>query len=177
MNESAVRLALKKIISNSEAQLVSGLTNQGNPRRINQITTSSLTPPNGYYFISIITSENFTTNASGYRNTLLGPSEASYGVVIEIADYAMFTYGEDEAYEQMDSDFQIFTDRIVSKLRESFKIIDPDTNKEYFLDQERRVIKTNLSEIWEDAAQYHAMLNATITFRLNDKCTDADTLY
>ena len=177
MNENNVRKTLKKIISNSASTLVSGLTFQDEPRVIHQITYSTMTPPTGYYFISISTRDVVDNNRTGFNNVRVAPSQSSYSVVIEVSDYAVADNSEDQIFEKMDGDFQIFTDRIIALLRTDYKLVDPDTNKEYVLDRDRTINKSNLSNIWEDAAQYHAMLYARITFRLYDECTDDSSLY
>lgn len=178
MNELALRKTLKTLIENNELLLVSNLTFQGEPRVIHQITYSTMTPPTGYYFISISISDVVDANRTGFGTTKrLAPSQTTYSVVIEISDYAVSSSGENQMFEKMDGDFQVFTDRIIALLRADYRIVDALSNKEYVLDQDRTINKSNLSNIWEDAANYHAMLYSRITFRLIDECTNDSTLY
>jgi len=48
MSENAARRCIKNLIYDNKNQLVVGLTMQGSPREIHQITTSTSTPPTGY---------------------------------------------------------------------------------------------------------------------------------
>jgi hypothetical protein len=178
MNESAVRRALKTLILENEDILVSGLTFQGNPRNIHQVTTSSITPPTGYYFVSISTTTDNALNRRNFGRTVsVPPSEARYDVLIELADYAIGDPSEDQLFEKMDTDFQLFSDRLISILRKSRWIIDEETASQFVLDGERRVSKNNTGTNWEEAAQYHAMLYCRITFQLLEECTDDSKLY
>lgn len=177
MNENAVRQAIKTLITNNASTLVTGLTFQGQPREIHQITTSLFTPPTGYYFIAISCISNIETIRTGFKTTAVPPSQATYQMSIEVSDYAIATDSDEEPFEQMDTDFQILTDRLISLLREERWIVNTSKSTQYRLDNERRITKNNLSQIWEDAAQYHAMLYCRVTFNLIEECTDSDNLY
>lgn len=178
MNESVVRKTLKNLILTNEDKLVTELYFQGNPRTIHQVTTSTLTPPTGYYFISITTTSIATNNRPKFGNTSgMAPSEAKYEVMIEIADYVIGTTTEDELFEKMDGDFQLFTDRLVSLLRETRWIEDLESKSMFRLNNERSMIKNNVGSGWEEASQYHAMLYSRITFQLLEECTDDSKLY
>lgn len=178
MNESTLRKTIKTLIKNEESDLVLGLSFQGLSRNIHQITTSSLTPPTGYYFINIVVTNYSARTRNGFGNTTsVPPSEAEYSVLIEISDYAIGNPTEDQLFEKMDYDFQLFTDRIVDKLRENRYMTDIDSGTKFTLDDERNVNKTNISASWEEAAQYHALLHSRITFDVLQECTDSSTLY
>lgn len=179
MNEVAVRNAIKTLISDNNAVLMTDLTFQGNPRTIHQIVTSSLTPPTGYYFVSVTVSSAKAAVRTGMGKTVsVPPSEARYDVVIELSDYAIASPSEeDNIFEKMDADFQLFSDRIVSLLRADRWITDDVSVSQFRLGNERAVTKNNLGTIWEEAAQYHAMLYCRITFQLLEECTDDDKLY
>lgn len=177
MNELRVRVALKNVIESNKATFVQDLEFQEQPRVIHQVTYSILTPPTGYYFVNISVNNATDTNRTGFgRTTGMSPSQAEYDVVIEIADYAVSTIGEDQMYEKMDADFQLFTDRIIAKLREAYWIVDTD-NFKIRLSETRTITKSNLSSIWTESAQYHAMLYARLTFSIIEECTDDSTLY
>ena len=177
MNELAVRSTIKDLIVNNGETLVTGLTFQGQPRNVHQVTYSSLTPPTGYYYINITVQSVRTNNRTGFgRTTALSPSEAEYSVNIDVSDYAIAYPGEDQLFEKMDADFQLFTDRIVSKLRESYWLTN-SSGLQFRLDEERNVTKNNISTTWEEASQYHALLYSRITFTLIEECTDDSTLY
>jgi hypothetical protein len=177
MNELAVRVAIKQLIEDSENELVQGLTMQTLPRTIHQVTYSQLTPPSGYYFLNVIVSNSSTGNRSGTGRTVSLPaSEATYTVYIDISDYAVAQYGEDQLFESMDAQFQLFTDRLVSKLRETYWL--PSSNGLSFrLDNDRTVTKTNFNTSWEEAAQYHALLYSRINLTVLEECTDDNSLY
>jgi hypothetical protein len=176
MSELAVRQALKDLISNNKSTLVTGLYNQGASRSIKQITYSSLTPPQQYYFISIIV-EEVSTTARFTSNAAVPPSQALYNVAIEMSDYAIATPGENQLYEKMDADFQLLSDRLVALLREQYWITDAVTNSKFRLINTREVNKNNLSSIWSDAAAYHALLYCRITFQVIEECTSDEVLY
>lgn len=177
MNELAVRRAIKDLILNNESTLIQGLVFQGQTRYINQVTYSVLTPPEGYFFITVSVSRANTSTRSGFgRTTALSPSEVEYSVNIDVSDYAIATFGENEMYEAMDSEFQLFTDRIVSLIRTNYWITD-STGLKFRIDSERTVSKNNLSETWVEASQYHALLYTRISFTLLEECTDDTYLY
>lgn len=178
MNEGAVRRTLKTLLNNNKTTLVSGLTAQGQPRLFNQITTSTLTPPRFYYFASISVERVETELRPGFEKTAsTGPSQAIYDIAIELSDYAISSSGEDQLYEKMDSDFQLFGDRVVSLLRSSYWMEDSTTNLKFRLFERKTVSKSNLSSIWTDAESYHALLYCRITFQLIEECTDDTVLY
>lgn len=177
MNELAVRRTIKQLINDNESTLISGLTFQGQTRAIHQVTYSSLTPPTGYFFISVTVSNARTRNRGGFgRTTAVPPSEAEYSINIDISDYAVSTPTEDQLFEKMDAEFQLFTDRLVALLRESYRLTD-SSGLTFRLDNDRNVIKNNISTTWEEAAQYHSLLYSRITLTLLEECTDDATLY
>lgn len=170
MDEVLVRVALKALIESNQASLVAGLTSQGQSRSIHQITYSSLTPPTQYYFVSIWTDNVVQRTRQGFGRTVaLPPSEVDYHIVIEIADYAVASPGnEDEVFEKMDSDFQRFGDRLVNLLRSTATIIYDDTT--YKLRDPREVTKENQSDIAVNASNFHSMVYSRITFTLTQEC-------
>lgn len=177
MNELAVRRTIKQVILANESTLIQGLELQGLPRNIHQVTYSTLTPPTGYFFLAISTTNDDTRNRSNFgRTTGLTMSEAVYNVNIDVSDYVVGTPGEDQLFEKMDAEFQLFTDRLVSKLRETYRLTD-SSGLTFRLDNDRNVTKNNLGTSWEEAAQYHALLYCRITFSLIEECTDDTTLY
>lgn len=177
MNELAVRSTIKNLIVVNSPLLVTGLSFQGQPRSVHQVTYSSLTPPTGYYYINITVSNVRTNNRRGFgRTAAMSPSEAEYTVNIDISDYAVAIPGEDQLFERMDSEFQLFTDRLVAILRETYRITH-SSGLSFRLDDERNVTKNNISTSWEEAAQYHALLYSRITLTLIEECTDDTTLY
>jgi hypothetical protein len=177
MNELAVRRTVKDLILNNESTLVQGLIFQGQSRYINQVTYSVITPPNGYFFITVSVTRATTSTRTGFgRTTSVPPSEVEYSVVVDISDYAVATFGEDAMYEAMDSEFQLFTDRLVALFRSSYWMTD-STGLKFRLDSERSVLKSNLSETWVEASNYHALLYTRISFTLLEECTDDTFLY
>ena len=178
MNENAARLALKSLIVDNADMLVDGFSKQGASREIHQVTTSSLTPPTGYFFVSIIVTNSVAEVREGFgRTTAVPPSQATYSIAIDIADYALGDPSEDQLFEKLDSEFQIFTDRIVSLIRETRFLTHDDTGLKFRLTDSRSVTKNNVSANWEEAAQYAALLGCRITFTLLEECTDDSTLY
>lgn len=181
MNEVAALNSIKSLINTNKATLVDGLVHQGEQREIEQITISTLTPPNEYYFISIYTDRDEDTNREGFgRTTRLAPTTTNYSMIIELVDYAVIVAGEEEQYETMDSDFKKLCDRVVKLLRASAEITYTDAQSNNFifrLDNTRSVIKENLTDVWTEAEGYASMLYCRISFNLLDECTDDSTLY
>lgn len=177
MDEHIIREVLKKLITDNSSKLVSGLSKQGQSREIFQVSTSSLTPIRGYYFVSIWVDSPEVEADTNIRNVGVPPSRATYPVVIEIGDYAVGTAGEDQLYEDVDRDFQLFGDRIVDLIRKSYWLKNTETGKKYHLEETRSVSKKNLSDVAQSASEYHAMLYSRITFNIIDDCTDPETLY
>ena len=178
MSETLVRNAVKELLVDNSNLFVSGLETQGNPRVIHQISKSQLTPPTGYYYINIYVTTVDVEDNPKFKTTSIPPSQAIYSINIEISDYAYQAIDdEDQLFEKMDGEFQLLTDRIVAKIRESRWITDNSTSKEFKLYNSRRVSKNNLSTSWEEASQYHALLYSRITFQVIDECTDDVNLY
>lgn len=177
MNELAVRRTIKQLLVDNNSTFVTGLTFQGQPRTVHQVTYSSLTPPTGYFYINVTVSNARTRTRTGFgRTTAVPPSEAVYSVNIDISDYAVGDPTENQLFEKMDAEFQLFSDRIVAKLRETYWFTD-STGLKFRLEEDRNVTKNNLSSNWEEAAQYHALLYCRLTLTLIEECTDDDTLY
>jgi hypothetical protein len=115
MNRDGAKQAVKAYIQANEATLLSGLTAQGVNREIRQLTTS-IAPPRDYYWIGIECKQarSFSMPA---RNVIKPPEWVKYDMVVHISDYAIFQTGDDEPYEIMHSQFDLFGDRIVRLIR------------------------------------------------------------
>lgn len=177
MNELRVRAAIKDLIVDNKTVLVQGLFAQGQPRKVHQVTYSASTPPTGYFFVNVSTSTNRDRIRPGFGQTgTASPSETEYTVIIDVSDYISGHPAEDQLFEKMDAEFQLFTDRIVALLRGSYWLIDSN-GLMLRLDNDRTVSKNNFTQSWEEAAQYHSLLYSRITFQVFEPCTDDATLY
>ncbi len=179
MNENAARKAIKQIIQNNCDKLVEGLEFQGALKTIHQITTSDLTPPTGYYYISISIVDSRENNKQGFgRTTATTQQSATYDIIIEISDYVTANPGVgEEIFEASDSQFQIFTDRIVNILKENNTITEEDTKLTFQLEETKTIRKRNATDRWDDVSQYHAILYSRLSFSLVQKCVDDSSLY
>lgn len=123
ISELDARLAIKALIETNKAALVDDITHQGVDREIKQITTSQFTPYTDFYFISIYSNSTSFTSKVGSRVVAV-PSvrQATYEMVIEVLDNAVEQINDQEAFELMDNDFVLITDRIVSLIASTNKI-------------------------------------------------------
>ncbi len=178
MSENAVKNAVRDLITANKALLVTDLTSQGQPRTINQVTISSLTPPTGYFFIAVaVTSVRHTIRAGFSKTTAVPPSQAVYTVDIEISDYILLDTTDDQPFEQATLNFGLFTDRLVALLRKTYWITDSATGSKFRLSEDRTVNKNNVDVTWEEAAQFHSLLGCRLSFQLLEECTDDTILY
>lgn len=101
MNELAVRQHIKQLILDNSDNLVIDLTFQSQPRVIHHVTYSGMTPPTGYFFISITTSNNTDNNRRNFgRANANTASESVYRVNVDVSDYVVFSPGEGEMFER-----------------------------------------------------------------------------
>lgn len=177
MDTAAVKQLLKDLIldQDNKATLLSGLSKQGRERGIATITTSSLTPPNGYLYIVItIPSSNEKSDPKAGVKTARHPIRmAEYAVEIIIADEALMSITEDEHYERMQTDFDNFVDRLVALIKDQTWIgTSPKLQlKRRPSDGDREIKKDELSSTVPDTESNEwAGLYAILRFTLEDKC-------
>ena len=180
MDENSVREALRELLLAEKTDLLLNLTAQGVSREIGTLTVTTLAAPSDYFYIgiSVVNSREQVRGNLG-RTAINVPSQAEYDVLIEVSDYGISQPGlEKYMFEKMDKDFNLFTDRIVNKLRSNYFITNSDNGSKYkLLEPERSVNKDNLSGQWPDAEGYHPLFYAQITFTLLEECTDSTKLY
>lgn len=180
MDENSVREALRQLFLAEKTDLLLGLSAQGIDRDIGTLTVTTLAAPSDYYYIGIsVTNSRERVRANLGRTSSQTPSQAEYDVLIEVSDYAISQPGqEDYMFEKMDKDFNLFTDRLVNKIRSSYWITNSDNGSKYkLLEPERSVDKANLTAQWPDAEGYHPLFYVQITFTLLEECTDSEKLY
>lgn len=182
MNESAVKTALRDLISSNEAVLTLGLVHQGKQRSFAQVTRSNLTPPAGYYYIIIMIPSSVERSSARSRTQVRNPvREAVYQVQVEIYDEANMDQDfDDEVYEHMHLDFDTLTDRVIKLVRdqewisasERLKLVRSPDNTD------RTITKQSVSGTWGDTETAEvAMLGCRITFALVGECLDDTDLY
>lgn len=182
MNEAAVVSSLKQLILNNESTLCSGLTFQGLPKRIHQVTTTNLTEATGYTFILVYCLAGDERSQPTAAGTSRQPSRrTTYPIRIEITDEGAYQRGEDQPYEQSHQDHRLFCDRLVD-LIESQEWIGTAPKLMLERDQgranDRAINKQNLSGSWEDVeGNWWATLHTQINFVLVDNCASTDGLY
>lgn len=164
MDENSLRLKLRQLVLDNEATLVDGFIHQGVQRTIHQVAVSNLTPPTGYYFIRILV-ENSTESKLAIINKVKGKKQANHSVVIGIADYAKYQSAENMPFELMDGDFQKFTDRLVS-LFDSITYLDCYR----LVTESREFDKYNLTDTFEIAEGYAALMYSEIRFTMVEEC-------
>lgn len=184
-NHKALKEALKSLILINKATLVTALTHQGESRAIEQVTTSNLTPPNGYYYILISVTRSTGQSNPKVVNRQRPSREAQYNVQIEIADEALVQSDDNtadaEMYETMHEDFDLFADRIAALIEnQNFIGSSPIRFKLLRLNGEgdRAIARDDLSGTWEDSeGNGWATLYSMLTFTMIDECDDDTALY
>lgn len=169
MNENEVRQTIKNLILNNETTILDSITQQGQQRTFAHITTSSITPPTGYYYVNITTDSPVLSYRDEGINVLISSKIITYPVSVVLVDHVQPTFGEDELYETTDSDFQVVGDRMVNLLADIIdtngKLTSPN-NLVYTLGD--TITKSNLATSWTDAESYHAVLSSEIRFELEE---------
>lgn len=179
MHEYNVALGLKNLISTEQANLVSGLVLDGYARDIEQLTTSILTPPEAFYFVSIdVASATMDyDNINAPRNvshasmlTQPGIVRDEYEVAIYVMDYVYKTVPlEDatQAFEEEHGLFRTLTDRVVNLLDQTdivtydgFTFRIPGERG----DEDRRIRKNNRAQAWSTDGAEHFQLFTQISF-------------
>jgi len=187
-NTAGLKLALKDLIQNNNNELVEGLVHQGVNREIAQITTSTLSPPIGYYFIMIDVSLDREQSRPVSARTTAHPSrEVIYTAQVWIGDVAQVELDDEQqsVYETMHLDFDRFVDRVAYLIEQQTWI---GTTPKVKLarargsgagaDGDREVQRENLSATWENnEGDNVASLLSRLTFRLVDECPDDSALY
>lgn len=186
MNEYAVASALKALISDNEATLLSGLTLDGVAKVIGQLTSSVLTPPELYYFVAIdVQSATAHYQMRPMPKNLRHTTKQTAGMLIDeyeasiyVVDYALKSMpieGEVQSFEEEHQLFRQLTDRIVDLLDRT----DQLTSGTYTMwipgeggDEDRRIGKENRLDAWEDSDGQHFELGSRITFRVK-ACSDS----
>lgn len=175
MDTVAVKQSIKDLIRDNQATLLSGLDKQGRERIIQTVSTSSLTPPDGYYFIAILVPDSLEKSNPnrGVRTTRHPTSMAEYDINIIVADEAIMRIGEEHHYEGMQEDFDEFIDRLVALIRDQNWIgSSPKLQlKRQPGEGDRQIGRTELSGTVLDTEKNEwAGLYAILRFTLEDKC-------
>jgi hypothetical protein len=127
MNEHAARHAVKTAILDNLDDILDGLSAQGNQREMT-VTTSVFTPALKYYWC-LVRSDG-ARDVQKHTN-LHGVYRADYGMIIELADYAIPQPFEDAVYEKMDGQFRLMSDRVVGIIESTDKFCYTKDGVEY----------------------------------------------
>lgn len=171
MNITAVKQAVKEAIVTAEATIISGLTHQGMSRSFAHVTTTALTPPQGYYYI-VVDSSGSESRSKVAGNASMPARVNLYSMNISIADYAVGQTGEDELYEKMAGDFATVVSRLVGLFETTAMFTDPDSGNTFRLiralagGSDRSIRVNNIPNSWSDADGFHALLLSQISFQL-----------
>lgn len=172
LDEVAASVAFITFVEANEATFVSGISHQGQPREIAQVSDTPLTPAARYYYMLVnIVNSRSSSRVPIAKNTRRPTSTFEYDLQVEISDTALVEQDDLtlEAYMTAHRDFRTFGDRIVNTLREQDFI---GTSPRFVLKRttggaDRRVEKRDLSGVFEDTEHNDvAILYAHIDFTL-----------
>lgn len=176
MNQAPLLHALKELVEDNEATLVSGFTHQGAARSIAQISLSTLDAPRDFYFVLIVVPEVVSRRALGTRTRKESIEHCTYDCDIHFVDAAFTQPGEELSYQQMTLDFRLMIDRMVAIIRATgcFSADAPyDTTTFEVLNEAdggRVVTVRNEDQSWYDAdeAFLASWLYSTVSFQVEE---------
>jgi len=167
MVDHAIVEIIKVLIAANQTTLLQDLEDQGVAREIAHLTKSTLTPPTDYYIVAIGASES---DEAEDRYV----SGASYNVTVKVADAALMTPGEDEAYENMHMNFKLFCNRIAKLIRDQSSFSDAAGDVKFQLKRsesgDKRIRKTERELSRDMGEDMFAMLIALIQFDVQQRC-------
>lgn len=168
MNPNLILWSIKDLIVDNEAALTNGLESSGEPKTIEQISTSRHTRMRGRIFVGILCSTAVETydasrisNAVAYSYVVDQTPNVRYTIEIDVADYAEAQAGEEFGgdYEEFEKDattFWTFVSRLVRLFRTNTAI--PAHSGSFTIEvygdgtaEDRRIQIDDLSVIYEDA--------------------------
>jgi hypothetical protein len=171
LDEVAASEAILDLIVVNSGMITAGITHQGQPRDITQVTDSPLTPAADYYYVLVNITNSSISSQKPATNVARPMSLSRYFVQIEIADTAWIEVSDLtlEAYMTSHRDFRTVGDRIVNLIHEQDEI---GTSPKFRLERttgsaDRRIEKRDLSGVFQDTEQNDvAILYATLNFTL-----------
>lgn len=182
MREVEVASTLKEFINDNKDTWVDGLTLDMEPKEIQQVSSSILTPPMLFYFVAVDIRNAISYYDDGGRprpRNMAHSSLKDYGLLIDeylvaliVADYAIKTMpleGEVQSFEEEHVLFRTLTDRMVDALDQQDKFVNADADYTMWIpgdggDEDRRITKDNRADIWEDDGGQHFGLVTEISF-------------
>lgn len=159
MDQVSLMYALKELVEDNKAALVSGFVHQGASRKIEKVSLSPLDPPASFYHIVINVEFAESVREPGLRTRRESIRRNTYGCEIHIVDVALPQPGESVAYERMTIDFRTLTDRLEGLVRNTacFQADAPyNTTKYKLVDSSgdgRLVNIRNEDQAWYDAQE------------------------
>lgn len=177
LNEKAVVDSLKSLLIDNEADILAGLTYQGQQAYFHAVVTTNLAPPSGYPWLLVYcNSATEKSRPTGGRNMRNPSSIGEYAIQIEYTDQAQVTYGEEFPYQEMHDTHRIATDRMVNLIEEQTWIGTAPKLKlkrDIGMAEDRIINKENLSGQWFDTENnLWATLHTQLTFILVDECAN-----
>jgi len=187
VNEDAAVEAIRTLIYNNRATLVSGLTMvDGQARSIRGLYSNPFIPPTeGYYHVvvSCLGAQEIETPEGG-GNTFKMVWSAAYDMQIEVADYAEMQQGEREIYQLVVRYFRLFVDRIVKLLEDTDWYPSAAATPRFRLEHRTgrsgnvgQITKRNIYGAWDTAENFEPMLYSVITFRIFEHHSQPNLLY
>lgn len=162
--ESQARQAIQTFLQSNESEFFQNIIQQGQQRGFQHITTSRVTPPTGYYYACVFCSSRDQIYATNVANDLFDIKFNRYMIELTLVDCITPTLGETELYESNDLDFQIVTDRIYDKIKDTTNFATGEYNFRLANDNVRKI---NESPYYTDAEMDTPLLLCTIMFSID----------
>jgi hypothetical protein len=180
LNPEAVKSAVKTLILDNEAALVTNLAIQGQQITLKQVTKSNLTFAHSTVFVTV-----HIGRAYGVSNRAVNVARPTrkgvYNVQVELLETGQPEVGDDQPYETVHETFIRFASRVVGLIEsQTFIGTDPKTEllKSEGENADRRVDLFDLCSPETDKNGItHAMLHARIAFSLEGRCFDGTAIY
>ncbi len=181
MNEDAALEALAELLRDNNEKLVSGLIFGGAQRYIATISETHLTPPSGYFHIALNVTQTVTEGKSATAAIAVPRHGVLYNTQVFILDIASVSEKENFSYEIAHKNFRVFSDRVVTLLKDQKFITNRHNDLKFRIDRragaDQRIQKTNRTRRWSEQSGYMAALVALLSFDLSQECLDDAKLY
>lgn len=179
MSVKLVKQAVKELIDDNAIMLCGGIVHQGIQRQIAMLSTSELTPMPDHYAIYV------ASKTSGYGKLITktsGPGTGQKGQIVDVTiliyDEAVLQANEDEAFEKVNEDFDLFVDRVGYLVLDTGRITLSDGKRTSLVDdgELNAVDRSDMSGQWvESEDEVGNWLVAQLKFSL--RCNCASDLY
>lgn len=174
MSVTLAKNSVKDLIAANAVKLCTGLQHQGQPRRINMLSASRLSPMPGHYSVYV------SSPTSGYGKVSTRTTRAGHGqkgrridLMLEVFDEAVMQFDEDQPFEAINADFDLFVDRLAFLIESTGQFTFSDGNKALLEDDGdlNAIERSDLSGQWlEDDDSVGRWLAAQLRFSLRCNC-------